>query len=128
MNVQEFILKHGICMEYHKVPSNPHLRDLQGTHFRCAFSKGDGLFKCYFSFGYGHKNPQPTAKEVLACVLSDARCAEDTFEEFCGNFGYDDDSLSAYRTWEACRRTDEELREWLGDDLHQEFRECEECE
>lgn len=46
---------------------------------------------------------EPTPDRVLWAVAGDCRAGEDDFTEFAANFGYDDDSLSAYRTWEACK-------------------------
>lgn len=41
----------------------------------------------------------PTAYHVLACISSDANCPE-TFHDFCGEYGYDEDSREAFKTWE----------------------------
>ena len=37
------------------------------------------------------------------CFLSDAASGLLSFEEFCREFGYDTDSRTAYRTWQACQ-------------------------
>ena len=39
------------------------------------------------------------------CFLSDAASGLLSFEEFCREFGYDTDSRTAYRTWQACQRS-----------------------
>ena len=38
------------------------------------------------------------------CFLSDAVSGEESFEDFCADFGYDEDSRTAERTWKACKR------------------------
>lgn len=44
---------------------------------------------------------EPTAYNVLACLSSDAYCP-DSFEEFCSEYGYDEDSAKARQTWKRC--------------------------
>lgn len=58
-----------------------------------------------------------TAGDVLEAVLSDAKDGDLTFEEFCGEFDYDEDSRRAERTWQACQDVLGRLRTWLGTDL-----------
>lgn len=38
------------------------------------------------------------------CFVSDALSGYNTFSDFCGEFGYDEDSRSAYRIYTACKR------------------------
>lgn len=57
----------------------------------------------------------PTAHDVLDCLLSDASAGEQTFEDFASEFGYDEDSRSALETWRACSRMASKLRRFLGD-------------
>ena len=42
---------------------------------------------------------------TLECFLSDAVAANDSFEGFCSNFGYDTDSRSAERVYKACQKS-----------------------
>lgn len=46
---------------------------------------------------------QPVAADVLSCLLSDAQSGSESFEEFCGNYGYDTDSRKAHATWTTCK-------------------------
>jgi hypothetical protein len=59
---------------------------------------------------------EPTAADVLYCLASDARCGEDTFEDFCGNLGYDLDSRKAEATWKTCQAMAPRLRRFLVDE------------
>lgn len=63
------------------------------------------------------KPKAPTAYDVLACL---EKYPQDTFEDFCANFGYDEDSRKAFKTYEAVKEqyiqlsrlfTDKELEE-----------------
>jgi len=38
------------------------------------------------------------------CFLSDAHSGKETFEDFCGEFGYDTDSRKAENTYNACKK------------------------
>lgn len=54
--------------------------------------------------------PAPTAASVLYSLLSDAQCGSDTFEDFCRNMGYDEDSRKAHETYLACQKSGTQLR------------------
>lgn len=45
---------------------------------------------------------EPTAYDVLACISSDLGCPQG-FEEFCSEYGYDQDSIKAMKTFTRCR-------------------------
>ena len=60
---------------------------------------------------------EPDAAGVLECLLSDASGSDQTFEDFCGEFVYDDDSRKAKRIWKARQKTAKELERLLGDDF-----------
>jgi hypothetical protein len=42
-----------------------------------------------------------SAYDVLACISSDANCA-DNFKDFCSDFGYDQDSIKGLQTFRRC--------------------------
>jgi hypothetical protein len=73
-----------------------------------------------FTFDYWHGSGithDPRKADCLDSLLSDAQAGEQTFEDFCGDFGYDTDSISHRRTWKACARTAANLRRVFGDDF-----------
>lgn len=47
-----------------------------------------------------HYPTEPTAYDVLSCLTKND---PGTFEDFCSEFGYDNDSISALRTYEGVR-------------------------
>lgn len=47
---------------------------------------------------------------AFRCFVEDAAAGEQTFGEFCGDYGYDTDSIAARRTWEACRNAGRKFR------------------
>lgn len=61
-------------------------------------------------------NGEPYAEGVLDCLLTDAQAGEQSFEEFCSEFGYDQDSRKAESTWKSCQKTTVAMKRLLGDD------------
>jgi len=47
----------------------------------------------------------PNMVSFVWCILSDANSGRDDFHDFCGNFGYDEDSRRAEAIWKACVET-----------------------
>lgn len=45
---------------------------------------------------------RPTQASVLYCLLLDAEASNDSFNNWCDAFGYDNDSLLAFKTYQAC--------------------------
>lgn len=73
--------------------------------FDVTFSRGSKTFTIQFGQSLRDsttdgQNP-PTTYDVLACLTKDA---PGTFEDFCGEYGYDTDSRKAESVWKACRR------------------------
>ena len=48
--------------------------------------------------------PESDLLHAFESILSDAISAEDSFESFCGELGYDTDSRSAYRIYNECKK------------------------
>jgi hypothetical protein len=80
-------------------------KHIHGDHYRITFH-GEG--RSYtFSFWNSKKASEdgdaPTAYDVLACM---SKNDPGTFEDFCGEYGYDTDSRKNERTYKSV------LREW----------------
>jgi hypothetical protein len=86
-----------------------------GTHpWKVRLRFGRRSLTVPFFQGCAHTS-EPTAADVLSSLALDARAGDQSFEEFCGDYGYDPDSRTAERTWKACARTAPRLRRFLGD-------------
>lgn len=59
----------------------------------------------------------PGAADVLSCLLLDSSAADMPFTEWCADMGHDDDSRTAYATWEICARQARDLATLLGADF-----------
>ena len=69
------------------------------------------------------KPQKPTATAVLSSLLLDAEAIDESFADWCSNYGYDDDSISALETYRACCATGEALRRVFSRQDVAEFRE-----
>ena len=83
-----------------------------------------------FDFWGSIVNPEPETEYAVLnafyCFVSDAVIGDMEFAEFCREFGYDEDSRKAEKTWKACQRATVKLeRIYDGDvgDLANELQE-----
>lgn len=56
---------------------------------------------CVTQKSHGKRNAMPTVADVLSCVEFDV---DPSFEDWCGEFGYDTDSRKAERIYQECVR------------------------
>lgn len=97
---------------------NPNMADSENMdHWRVVFKLNRRTLTTYFSMGYGHNGKEPVAGDVIGCLVSDARGADycRSFEDWCGDYGYDPDSRKAERIFKACERTSKELKRFFAD-------------
>lgn len=87
-----------------------------GKEYVTDFYMGSGLVDKM------NKPKKPTKKDVLySLIMSDV--SDMNFNDFCNEFGYDNDSIKALKIYEACQKEtkayynmfDEEEREILGE-------------
>lgn len=73
--------------------------DKQKRHvFKIRLSKGGKQYTFEFGQSIAEGNTEPTLYEVLACLT---KHDPETFEDFCSEFGYDNDSRTAEKTYKA---------------------------
>jgi len=63
----------------------------------------------------------PTIDEVLHALFLDASVGEMSFDDFCSDLGYSNDSIKALDTYRACSKNAKLLREALGKDYQTEM-------
>ena len=68
-------------------------------------------------FGTGETVGDPTAEDVLECLVVDASSADQPFEEWASDYGYDTDSRKAEFTYKQVQAQTAKLRKFLGDDF-----------
>lgn len=59
------------------------------------------------------KPKKPTVADVLHCLFMDAEAADYNFSDWCDNFGYSDDSISALNTYRQCLEIATNLRKYF---------------
>ena len=69
-----------------------------------------------FGQSLANTGEQPTAYDVLACLTKEDWA---DFNQFCGSFGYDEDSIKALRTFKAVQREWQGVNRVFGDVLEQ---------
>ena len=71
----------------------------------------------------GLKSPKPpTVADVLYSLLTDASAEQRNFHEWCSDYGYSTDSISALNTYRACLDTAAALRKCFSYELLAELR------
>lgn len=60
----------------------------------------------------------PTLDSVLECLFSDLECGEQSFNDFCDNLCYSNDSLKALDVYRSCMEIAPKLRKALGNEYN----------
>ena len=74
--------------------------------------KWDAMRKKHFN----DKVKKPKIADVLYSLFSDARAAELNFVDWCAEYGYSDDSISAFNTYKQCLDIGVHLRKHFSPD------------
>lgn len=53
----------------------------------------------------------PTQASILYCLLVDMQAGEQPFSDWCGDFGYSDDSIESLNIYQACEKINKQLRD-----------------
>jgi len=69
------------------------------------------------------KPKQPSITTVLCSLLIDANACEQSFGDWCSNFGYDNDSIKALEIYMKCQKSADKLRSIVGYDGMAKLRE-----
>lgn len=71
--------------------------------FKLKLTRAGKSYTFEFGQSINEGSNEPNMYDVLTCLTKNDPC---TFEDFCGEFGYDEDSRTAERTYKA------EVKEW----------------
>ena len=134
--IKQFIKENNLTMKSEYADSNPNMKDsnnmnhskvtikrkfkLNGNHLDTRY--GFKQMTLYYSQGYGIQG-EPTLESVLNCLISDSTCGE-TFQEFCDNLGYDNDSRKAEKTFNTILKQTSKLKKLLDNNFN-DFASCE---
>lgn len=125
MTIQNFVNKNNVKIENEWTSNNPNMDNkTRMNHWKTTLRMGRKQMTIIFSQGIAITE-NPKQKDVLYCLQSDSSCADYSFDDFCNEFGYDNDSRQAERTHKAIIRQTKKLRQFMGD-KYNEFIDCEE--
>jgi len=91
--------------------------DALAFHYRVTLRYQGRRMTIPFHTGSGWTR-EPNARDVLEALLSDAGTVDnaESFEDWCGELGFDPDSRKAERIYNASVRQTDALKRLLGDD------------
>lgn len=103
----DFLKKHGIKFratrtKINKCPTWDDDKHIHGDRYRITFSRPGKQFSLFFwnSFNDVQTGADPGAYDVLAAI---EKYDPEDFGNFCGNYGYSEDSIKALRTYKAVK-------------------------
>lgn len=99
--------------------------DVQGWEcdvWNCTIRLGDKSEDFEFNMGIGHNGKMPELVDVMYSVLMDASAMEQSFTDFCEDFGYDTDSRKALGIYRACKRNGKKLMRLIGKEKFEALR------
>ena len=86
---------------------------VHGDEYQITISRGGTSgrlgFRYWNSLNDVQNGKTPTAYDVLSCVASDSHTPE-TFADFCDEYGYDQDSRTAEKTFKAADKLGRRIR------------------
>lgn len=99
----DFCKKHGVKMVVGSADYTHPSWDEKNYHyvFPVTLKKGRRQMTIQFGQSLAAGAEEPSEYDVLACIT---KYDPGSFEDFCGEFGYDTDSRRAERTWKAVSR------------------------
>jgi len=127
----ETFLKHcNLAVKIAYLDNNPPQWDEDQGHdrlrYRVTIQRKDThkslSFIFWDSIANAEKGERPTPYDVLTCVSSDSN-VYDSFEDFCGEFGYDTDSRKAEGTWKKVKKFADRINAFFTETELEEFQE-----
>lgn len=102
----DFLVKYGITFtaKFKKRAKYFHGDEDERDIYTCKFKRAEGWFSITFGQSIANAGTAPTAYDVLTCLT---KTDPESFEDFCGNFGYDTDSRKAMKIYKSV------CKEWL---------------
>jgi hypothetical protein len=96
--------------------------------WRIALTSKAGYWSTDYFTGTGlrkkGKPVKPTIQSVMESLVLDASAADYNFSDWCDEFGYSDDSISALNTYKQCLAIATMLRKHCGRDTMQQVKEA----
>lgn len=68
----------------------------------------------HLEWHHGNALPEPTAADILTHLAFEVGAYSESFDEWCADFGFDNDSIKALRAWEKSGHYVKSLRRVVG--------------
>ena len=120
--LKQFIKDNNITMTVKKIDERKDIKWNNANHFKCTLKNGNYSISVNYSQGYGIKD-NPEINSVLDALRTDF-IDDLSFQDFCLDFGYPTDSISALKTYKACLRNTEKVKKLFNGSLDN-FLNCE---
>lgn len=114
----DWLTQHGLKIQLELLNTKKPLWEdkLQHNHYKVTLTRIGNSGRVSFDFWDSHNNTvngaHPSDYVILACLSEDVNCPE-TFEDFCGEYDYEQDSRKAEQTFKACRSFADKLIRFL---------------
>ena len=94
--------------------------------YKCkiSYQKRSGVFEYTDSVVNTTEGREPEIKDVLYCLVMEYTSGSETFQDFCDEFGYDNDSIKSLNIFKACQKNSEKMKRIFGpvlNALHKEY-------
>ena len=134
--IDDFIKENKISIHCEYSNGNPTMNDLESSrmnHYKVTLKRKYKLKGNHLDSRYGFKRitlfysqgsyftNNPKVEDVLDCLKSDYLASLDSFNDFCDEFGYSNDSIRSKKTYEACVKNGKKLQKFLNDDHDSNF-------
>lgn len=133
MLLNEFINENKITMTCKQVSYVPEMGDdkwmKESFHWLVTITCGKQSMQVTYHMGSGHVRIRPIPpklSDVLGSLRLETSCLNESFSEWCSNFGYSDDSIKALSTYQKCQEEGNKLKKLLGYKLFEVLLTCEE--
>lgn len=127
MNIKQFVRQNNIKIsaEYGTCLKPEDFK--QSDPWKVTLSMNGRQITTPFFKGYGHGGEEPTAEEVLKCLILDYSGwdSANDFEDWASDLGFDTDSRKAERTYKQIEKQSRKLKNFLGQALIDDLMACE---
>ena len=72
--------------------------------------------RAQFRYYGGGASKTPTASDLVWAVATDSTALNESFSDWCGEFGYDTDNIKARSTYKACQTYANRLKNLINDE------------
>jgi len=115
-NAANFATKHGIKLIINSSEYRPYFADDKESRFvfNCTLTRNKKRYTFTFGQSISSGGEEPTMYDILSCLQ---KYEVGTFNDFCGEFGYNEDSRTAERTYKAVCKEYNAVSRLFGDIL-----------